>query len=439
MTEQLTLEEGSALSRLLKVKAKVLLLGFFRQGAKEEGQEHLDELELLTKTFGLEIGQIDLIPIRKIATATYIGKGKVQEIKALMYANNLDAVIFDEEISPAQQRNLEKALGVSVIDRAELILGVFAQRAKTKEAHLQIAVAEVQYHIPRLKRMWSHLSRQAGGGSGGVFVKGEGEKQIELDRRMLEHKLSRLQKELKEVQKHRQIQRSQRKKTAIPTFALVGYTNVGKSTLINYFTDANVLQEDKLFATLDTTTRHFRLPNNQEVLLIDTVGFIRKLPHSLIEAFKSTLEEAAFADILIHIVDASHHNMMEQYNTTMEVLKELGCHDKPMILCINKMDNCYSKNSVMRLKLNIPKCIELSRKEELGIDQLMEFMQREVASIRRNCKLRVPQKDFHIINKVLENGVIHHQEYDENDILLTVEVPVSVKGQVRSYLIDEEL
>jgi GTP-binding protein HflX len=269
-------------------------------------EEHLEELEFLCKTYGIDVIQKVPCLVRKLTAATYVSPGKLEELVKLAEELKPDLVVFDDEISPGQQRNLEEIFGIPVIDRTEVILGVFAQRAQTKEAHLQIELAQVKYQSPRLKRMWTHLSRQKATSSGGGHLKGPGEKQIELDRRLIKDRIHLLQKEIEQVASYRETQRQARMKSGIPIFAIIGYTNAGKSTLLNALTDANVFVEDKLFGTLDTTTRKFTLSNNQEILLIDTVGFIRKLPHLVVAAFRSTLEEALQADILLHIVDVSH-------------------------------------------------------------------------------------------------------------------------------------
>jgi len=277
------------LNDLVKVNKKALLVGTYEQ-SKESCIQLLDELESLGDTFGIATALKLSCPLRSIDSGTFLGSGKVEEIKALAKEHDCDVVIFDDELSPQQQRNLEKIIERIVVDRTELILGVFAQRAQTSEAKIQIELANYRYQMPRLRGLWTHLHRQRSGGSGGGAVKGEGEKQIEIDRRIIRHQIDRLQQELKRVRKQRQTQRALREKTGIAVFAIIGYTNVGKSTLLRSLTDAEVLVEDKLFATLDPTTRRFVLPNKQSVLLIDTVGFIRKIPHQLIAAFKSTLE-----------------------------------------------------------------------------------------------------------------------------------------------------
>ncbi|NGX27631.1 MAG: GTPase HflX, partial [Chlamydiae bacterium] len=276
-------------------KMAMLIAFYLKADEKDFSEESIDELERLAETYGLETVAKIPVPLRQITSSTIIGKGKLQELFAVAEEYSADVIIFDEEITPQQQRNLEKVFKRPVLDRTELILGVFAKRAQTKEARLQIELAKIRYEMPRLKRLWTHLSRQVSGGGG--YLRGAGEKQIELDRRMLRNRESRLQKEISQVRAHRSTQRRARQRTGIPSFAIVGYTNAGKSTLLNALTQAEVLVEDKLFATLDTTTRKFSLPNNQEILLIDTVGFIRKIPHALIAAFKSTLEEAIHTDV----------------------------------------------------------------------------------------------------------------------------------------------
>jgi GTPase len=396
--------------------------------------EHLEELQRLAETLGVqEFVHKEACHIRKFDASIYIGKGKLEELIGIAKEKEANIVIFDDEISPAQQRTLEKAFGIPVIDRAEVILSVFAQRARTKEAQLQIELAKVRYEAPRLKRLWTHLSRQSSGG-GGAHLKGDGEKQIEIDRRLLKYRIEILQRELDEVRAHRVTQRVSRGRSEIPVFAIIGYTNAGKSTLLNSLTDAGVFVEDKLFATLDTTTRKFSLKNHQEILLIDTVGFIRKLPHLLVAAFKSTLEEAVEADILLHLIDASHPMAEEQAATTYEVLKQLGAKDKPIITVINKIDLCDDTMMINRLRLSYPKNVQISALNKEGLDELQEAMIRELSLRRKVVHLRIPQSDYSLITELRRFGNILSQEYEENDILLKVDLPTSLLKRVEPYL-----
>lgn len=418
---------------------KAMLISTYHGAAQRQiCNEHLQELELLVKTFGVETVHQEPCAIRKFDASIYVGKGKLDELIRIAEEKQADLVIFDDEITPAQQRNLQKAFGRPVLDRTEVILGVFAQRAQTKEARLQIELAKVKYEAPRLKRLWTHLSRQqgtSGSGGGGAYLKGEGEKQIEIDRRILKRKIDQLQKEIKEVRAHRDTQRISRERSAIPVFAIIGYTNAGKSTLLNALTDAGVFVEDKLFATLDTTTRKFTLKNNQEILLIDTVGFIRKLPHLLVAAFKSTLEEAIEADILLHLVDASHPMAEEQAETTHEVLKELGAGKKPIITVFNKMDQAPSPSLVHRLRMSYPKNVLISALKAEGFDELQEAMIQELSQQRKIITVRIPQKEYSLVSEIMRVGNILQQEYEDNDVVMRVDIPVPLANKLSSYMI----
>lgn len=417
-------------------KAVALLVGIYGvNGADErEGRDQLEELDELAKTFGIGNRTLMFFPLKKYDAKTFITSGKVEEIQAKVQELGANLVIIDEEISPAQQRSLEEELKCYVMDRAELILGVFAQRAHTREAKLQIELARTKYMSPRLKRMWTHLHRQSSGG--GAYLKGEGEKQIEIDRRLIQRRVDHLTHEIEEVARHRDTQRHARERSGIPVFAIIGYTNAGKSTLLNALTDAEVLCEDKLFATLDTTTRKFLLPNKQEILLTDTVGFIRKLPHGLIAAFRSTLEEAIRADILINLVDVSHPAAREHMQATEEVLKELGGDGKPRITVLNKVDKLegYESPGVSnKLKLQFPKSIQISASNKLGFDQLLARIVEELSNWRRKLYLRIPQKDYGIISELRRVGHIILEEYDENDVLVEAEVPPAFAGKIAEY------
>jgi GTP-binding protein HflX len=409
---------------------RALLVGTYTQAMKSQTEEQLDELSSLGDTYGLETAMKLAVPLREIDASTFIGKGKVEEIALLCQEQSIDLVIFDNEISPQQQRNLEKALKKTVIDRAELILGVFAQRAQTREAKIQVEIAASRYQLPRLTRLWTHLSRQRASAG---FMSGEGEKQIELDRRMLKKKIDQLEKELEEVKKHRETQRRARKRNGIPTFAIIGYTNVGKSTLLRALTEADVLVEDKLFATLDTTTRKFALPNRQEILLVDTVGFIRKLPHLLIAAFKSTLEEAAQADILLHLIDVSSPNASIQAQSTLDVLKELGGDKFPMITVLNKVDQCEGRLMIEKMRVTYPKTVEISALTGQGFDQLLDLMAKEISLLRKTVFLRVPQSQYAILSEVMKEGKVLSLNYEENDILLEVEIPRTLERKLALF------
>ena len=410
-----------------------LLVGIYMtKEDKHVCNEHLAELASLVDTMGMmsvaEVG----CPIKKLDAGTYIGKGKLEELCEMAKDLGVDCIVFDDEISPNQQKNLEETFKIPVLDRTEVILEIFAERAQTKEAMLQIELAKIRYQMPRLKRLWTHLSRQKVGGKGG-YLKGEGEKQIEIDRRILKSRMAKLEKEIKEVRKQREQQRHKRMKNKVPAFALVGYTNVGKSTLLNSLTDAGVLSEDKLFATLDTTTRQYTLPNNQHILLIDTVGFIRKLPHTLVAAFKSTLEEACYTDILIHLIDISHPMAKEHATETMAVLKELKADDKPIITVLNKIDECENPIVVTRFKMEFNKTVVISAKEKTGFDELYELMMKEISSLRKVVKLKIPQSKYGLISELIEEGKVLSSDYEEDDVIMVVEIPTDLEHKTLEY------
>lgn len=418
----------------LEQKEKALLISTYRLSTeKSVCLEHLDELELLVDTYGICTYKKEAVPLRRIDPSTFLGSGKIEELAR--ENNHFEVVIIDEDITPAQQRNLETMFKKTVLDRTEVILGVFADRAQTKEAKLQIELAKVRYELPRLKRLWTHLHRQrgSGGSAAGAYLKGEGEKQIEIDKRLLREKGHKLQKEIEEVKKDRWTQRQRRHKLNIPTFALIGYTNVGKSTLLNALTEAKVFVEDKLFATLDTTTRKFTLPNSQDILLIDTVGFIRKLPHLLIAAFKSTLEESVDADILLHLIDANNPLAIEHAETTYSVLEELNKKNKPIISVFNKCDLCQDRAMIQRLKIAYPKNVEISAFKQEGFEELFTRMIDEIKNLREEVTMRIPQSEYHIVTELIQEGNVLRQEYEENDVILTLELSRVLAGKYRAY------
>lgn len=414
-----------------------LLVGTYASGGdKEACEENLTELSRLCETYGLSAVRLFSCPLRKIESATYLGKGKLDELQIEVQEKQADVVIFDEEITPNQQRNLEKFFQRPVIDRTELIIEVFAQRAQTREARLQVELAKVKYQLPRLKRLWTHLSRQtAAGGGAGAYLRGAGELQIELDRRMLRRRIQQLQVEIEEVQKQRETQRQRRVRSGIPSFAIVGYTNAGKSTLLNALTDAHVLMEDKLFATLDTTTRKYVLPNRQEVVLVDTVGFIRKIPHMLVTAFKSTLEEALYTDILIHLIDISHPAAELQAEATMHVLKELKAVSCPIITVLNKIDACSNPSILHKLRIKYPKTVQISALTHEGFDRLLELMTEEIQSLRKKVKLRIPQSHYALVSELMREGKVIECDYEDNDIMVEVEIPGRLEHKVKQFLL----
>ncbi len=404
-------------------KRRALLVGTYEKD-KHVCLADLNELENLCDTYGLETIEKLACPKRKIDPGLFLGSGKVEEIKTKVQDLKVDIVIFDDEILPQQQRNLEKILECSVIDRTELILGVFAQRAQTKEAKIQIDLATLRYQLPRLRKLWTHLHRQrSGGASGGAAVKGEGEKQIEIDRRIIRRQIEKLQKELEAVKRQRKVQRRLREQAKIPTFAIVGYTNVGKSTLLRTLTDAEVLVEDKLFATLDPTRRKFVLPNKQAILLVDTVGFIRKIPHQLVAAFKSTLEEAVEADVLLHLIDVSNESAEKQAEATMQILKELGASHLPTITVLNKIDQAKNWAISQKMKIKFPKTVPISALKREGLEELLNKITREISRLRKVVHLRIPQSDYALVSKIMEEGKVLSLDYEENDILLEIEIP----------------
>ncbi len=388
------------------------LIGIRRFGATPlDVEEQLDELAALADTFGAPVVGREVAVLKAPTASHLLNQGKVNSIKTAALANNAKVIIVDDELTPSQQRNWEETTGLAVIDRCEVILGIFADRARTKEATLQVALARAQYSLPRLKRQWTHLERQRGGGS---FRGGAGELQLEVDRRLLRVQIERLKRELKHVTTVRETQRERRLLVPVPSIALVGYTNAGKSTLFNALTDSQVYAQDKLFATLDPTTHSFFLENKQKAVLTDTVGFINKLPTMLIEAFKSTLEEAKLASLLLHVVDASHKNAIEQRRASEKILEDLKIKNKKTILVLNKVDKVRDTAIIPLLAEGYENVVVTSAKTRTGLDVLQHMIMKmcgEIYSIRR---YRIPPDRHEMIALVNKFGLIEEEEYDDD-------------------------
>ncbi len=396
------------------------------QGARRRA----DELKALVDTMGALTIKTEFIPLRQTNSATLIGSGKVETIKLLVQELEIDVVIFDQGINPRVQRNLEKEMETCVIDRDEVILQIFADRAATKEASLQVELARLEYSLPRLTRRWTNLNRQKGGVKG---TKGEGETQLELDRRQIQDRVVALKQMLEKVVQQRNIQRNQRLNGNIPTGAIVGYTNSGKSSLLNALTNAGVLVEDKLFATLDPTTRMVRLPGGEEILLSDTVGFISDLPHNLVDAFKSTLEEAKYADFLIIVCDASHPDMIASYTTTVQVLEELGCTDKPAIVLANKMDKVEDAFAVSRLKSLYSPVLETSIKTGAGLDSLLTQIGITLHELCPTTTYLIPNSRHDLVAHIHRFGQVESIDYTEDGILVKSRIQTRFQGPLHSF------
>ena len=398
-----------------EIQERVILVGV-QLDENDNVKESLDELEELADTAGaVTVGKI--IQNREtVHPGTYIGKGKIEEVRALMLATDATGIICDDELSPAQMNNLEHELECKVMDRTLLILDIFAKHATTSEGKIQVELAQLRYRSTRLIGM-RNLSRQGGG----IGTRGPGEKKLEVDRRLIRDRISQLKSQVEDLESHRQVTRARRQENPVPVIAIVGYTNAGKSTLLNTLTDARVLEEDKLFATLDPTTRNYKLPDGQEVLLTDTVGFIRKLPHHLIDAFRSTLEEAKYSDIIIHVVDSSNPVMDKNVQAVYDTLKNLEVKDKIIITVFNKIDKLDDK-PIMK-DFNADYTVKTAIKKGIGLDELNEIIEKALKSMRIHIEKLFPYTDAGKPGLIRKYGQLIKEEYREDGIWVEAYVP----------------
>ncbi len=389
-----------------EIEERVILVGVAMQRQEEETKASLVELEALAKTAGaITIGSV-IQNRERVHPGTYIGKGKIEELKNLIYELGATGIICDDELSPAQLKNLEFELDAKVIDRTILILDIFAKHAHTREGKIQVELAQLKYSLSRLAGLGASLSKLGGG----IGTRGPGEKKLEMDRRYVRDRISFLKNELEEVKKHRELIREGRKRIGKPVLAIVGYTNAGKSTVLNQLTNAGVLQADKLFATLDPTTRNLCLPEGKEVMLTDTVGFVRKLPHHLIQAFKSTLEEAAFSDLLIHVVDCSNPQANKHIEVVYETLEKLGAGDKPVLTVFNKIDKEGADLCLKDLKAF--KSINISAKNKENFEEMLGIIEQKLLEDKILIKKIIPYQDGNILSAIRTYGQIIIERYE---------------------------
>ncbi|MFN8534352.1 MAG: GTPase HflX [Dehalococcoidia bacterium] len=397
-------------------------------------EDSLEELGQLASTAGAEVVGAVVQRRHRPDRASYLGSGKLDELKELQEETGYTVAIFDDELSPTQQKNLEKILGVKVIDRTALILDIFAGRARTREGRLQVDLAQTEYLLPRLAGQWSHLERLGAG----IGTRGPGETQIETDRRLARARIAHLKEELEEVRRHRELHRQNRRRLGSPVVAIVGYTNAGKSTLLNALTGAGVLAEDKLFATLDPTTRQVTLAGQQTVLFSDTVGFIQKLPTTLVAAFRATLEELESADILLHVLDITHPNAEEQKVSVDDVLHELGVQDKPTVLALNKVDRLFpgadGEDALERAEreLGRPGAVFISAERRWGLDRLLDAVRDALVSTWKSVSLTVPYGQENVLVQVRQRGQIEQEEYAEDGVRLVARVPDELAALLES-------
>ncbi len=412
-----------------------LLIGVQQSRAREwEVREHLEELGRLCRTAGARVDGSLLCRVGRIHPAYYVGPGKAREIADRVRAESIATVVFDDDLSPAQGRNLEDLIGAKVIDRTQVILHIFAQHARTREGRMQVELAQLEYLLPRLRRMWTHLERQ----KGGMGMHGPGEKQLELDRRRILERIDRFRGSLQSVRRHRAEQRRGRRRHGWGLVSLVGYTNAGKSTLLNSLTGAAVVADDALFATLDPTTRRLRLPNHQQVLLTDTVGFIRKLPHGLVESFKATLEEVTQADLLVHVVDAAHPQVEEQLAAVDTVLRELGVQDKPVLYAMNKMDQPEARARARALSAARRPAVEVSALRGSGLDALCDAISDRLRDRATRARVAIPMSEARLLSAIRSGATLFRSDYEGDRAILDGAFPPRLWGRCAAYEIKAE-
>lgn len=405
--------------KIEKVEEKVILVGV-STGEGDDTEDSLLELAELVKTAGAEVVGTAIQSRDSIHPGTYVGTGKIQEIRQMITDFGATGIVCDDELSPAQIRNMEDALDTKVMDRTLIILDIFAARASTSEGKIQVELAQLKYRLSRLVGLGTSLSRLGGG----IGTRGPGEKKLEMDRRLIKSRIAQLNRELAEVRKHREVTRGQRSRNQTKVAAIVGYTNAGKSTLLNHLTNANVLEEDKLFATLDPTTRNLKLDSGQEILLTDTVGFIRKLPHHLVEAFKSTLEEAKYADMILHVVDASNPQREKQMHIVYETLDMLGVKDKKIVTLFNKMDKVEEAELLHDFKAD--KTLKISAGTGEGLSELKELLEEILREDKKLLEGIFPYDQGGKLTIIRKYGELLEEEYRENGIYVKAFVPVEL-------------
>jgi len=399
------------------------------RGEEPERSESLQELVRLAETAGATVADVIVQRRSRPDPATWVGSGKVEEIQARAAAVGAHVVIFDQELSPAQQRNLEKALGTKVLDRTALVLDIFAQRARTREGGLQVELAQMTYLLPRLAGRGVTLSRLGGG----IGTRGPGETKLEVDRRRIRTRITDLRQEISALSRHRRLQRESRRDAALPVVALVGYTNAGKSTLLNTLTDAHVFTADKLFATLDPTIRKVVLPNHRPVLLVDTVGFIQKLPHDLVAAFRATLEEVTDADLLVHVIDASHPRWMEQRAAVDQVLRELDAGEKPRVTALNKADRLPAE-ALRDVLAEEPGGVPVSALRGFGLVNLLRVISQRLPDPAQRVRLAIPYAEVRVLAQVYAQGRVLRREDTPGGIIVDVEVPAAAVTRLQRYV-----
>jgi GTP-binding protein HflX len=450
--EQITITtttDGKKLHSTAAPRERAFLVGAELTGGRSpwSAEDSLQELALLADTAGLEVVGSAYQRLKQQFSKHFIGPGKVEEIAALREELKYDLVIFDDELTPGQTRNLEDALKVQVLDRTGLILDIFATHAHTHEGRIQVELAQYKYLLPRLRRQWLHLERQAGGGgasAGGVVgLRGPGETQLELDRRMIGHRIALLERQIEEVHRHREQYRERRRKNGVPIVALVGYTNAGKSTLLNALSGANVRAEDRLFATLDPTTRQIDLPGGQQVLLTDTVGFIQKLPTQLVAAFRATLEEIREADVLLHVLDITHKNAAQQTDTVLETLKELRASERPIITVLNKVDMLegVDESEVGRLagELGLPDdYVAVSAQREWGLETLRKRIEDTLGERMAALEAFIPYRRNDLVALWHQHGVIDSEEYEADGTRVAGRIPRAIARQLAPFQVNEQ-
>jgi GTP-binding protein HflX len=400
-------------------------------------EDSLEELAALANTAGLQVEGGTYQRLETIDASTMIGSGKVEELESYRDELGIDVFLFDDELSPRQQRELEKRLKVKVLDRTALILDIFARHARTREGQLQVELAQYEYRLPRLTRMWTHLARQAGGraggAGGGVGVRGPGETQLEVDRREISHRIAHLRQELEKVRAHRARHRRQRQRAGIPVIAIVGYTNAGKSTLINQLAEADVLAADQLFATLDPTTRRVTLPSGNPILFSDTVGFIQKLPTGLVAAFRATLEEIVEADLILHVVDITHPNARQQAAIVEQTLAELGATHIPQLVALNKIDRLENPEQALEQVAQYPNSLAISAATGYGITTLLNRIDGVLQSTRKRMTLLVPYNRGDLVASLHKQATVEEESHEAAGTRLKVYVPEHLVELVQPY------